>query len=104
MANNLVKRQPSLGDSNYDDGFSSDSSSSEQTMRSSYLRWTEQRHWVDGDGVPPPSPMLVYGVAESVRRWRTVDGKKKPQDIWDKPLPDPDELNRTTPESEFERQ
>jgi len=103
MANNLAKRQPSFGDSNYDGGFS-DASSSEQTMRSSYLRWTEQLHWIDRDGMPPPSPLLVHGVDESVRRWRTIDGIKQPQDIWTKPLPDPEELNRTTPQSEWERQ
>jgi hypothetical protein len=48
--------------------------------------------------------MLVHGVGESVRRWRTVDGVKKPEDITTKPLPDPEELNRTTPQSEWERQ
>jgi hypothetical protein len=103
MTNELAKRQPSFGDDNYDDGFS-DTSSSERTMRSSYLRWTEQLHWIDRDGMPPPSPLLVHGVGESVRRWRTIDGVKQPQDIWAKPLPDPDELNRTTPRSEWERQ
>jgi hypothetical protein len=103
MTNELTKRQPSFGDNDYDDGFS-ESSSSEQTMRSSYLRWTEQLHWIDRDGLPPPSPMLVHGVGESVRRWRTIDGMKQPEDITTRPLPDPDELNRTTPQSEWERQ
>jgi hypothetical protein len=69
-----------------------------------YLRWTEQMHWIDRDGMAPPSPMLVYGVSESVRRWRTIDGVKRPEDITTKPLPNPEELNQTTPESEWERQ
>jgi hypothetical protein len=103
MSDKPANRQPSFGDSDYDDGFS-DSPSSNQTMRSSYLRWTEQLHWIDRDGLPPPSPMLVHGVGESVRRWRTVDGVKQPEDITTKPLPDPEELNRTTPQSEWERQ
>ena len=100
MSKELAKR---FGDDNYDDGFAQ-SSLSEQTMRSSYLRWTEQAHWTDGDGLPPPSPMLVHGISEWVRRWRTIDGVKRPQDITTKPLPDPEELNRATPQSEWERQ
>src|SRR5262245_16658074 len=103
MANYVVKRQPSFGDHDYDDGFADEQPTSSSSRRS-YLRWTEQLHWVDGDGVPPPSPMLVHGVNESVRRWRTVDGIKKPEDKWDRPLPDPELLNQTTPQSEWERQ
>jgi hypothetical protein len=99
MSNELVNR---FGDNNYDDGFSN-SRSSKQVTRN-YLRWTEQTHWTDRDGIPPPSPMLVTGISESVRRWRTVDGVKKPEDITNIPLPDPVELNRTTPQSEWERQ
>jgi hypothetical protein len=99
---NLVKRQPGIGDSDYDDGFADEPS--EQPTRNSFLRWTEQLHWIDRDGIPPPTPMLVHGVGESVRRWRTIDGIKQPEDITTRPLPDPDELNRTTPQSEWERQ
>jgi hypothetical protein len=104
MTNQLVKRQPSFGERNYDDGFS-DAPSPTQTVRSpNFLRWTEQLHWVDRDGMAPPSPLLVHGVGESVRRWRTLGGKKEPEDIVEKPLPDPEELNRTTPQPEWERQ
>jgi hypothetical protein len=103
MTNELAKCQPSFGDSNYDDGFS-DSGSPAKTMRGSFLRWTEQLHWIDRDGITPPSPMLVHGIDERVRRWRTIDGIKQPEDITTKPLPDPEELNRTTPQSEWERQ
>ena len=103
MTQDLAKRSPSFGDNNYDDGFS-DAPSSEQKMRTSYLRWTEQLHWTDRDGMAPPSPMLVHGIGESVRRWQTIDGVKRPEDITTEPLPDPDELNRTTPQSEWERQ
>jgi hypothetical protein len=104
MANDLAKRQPTFGDSNYDDGFSESASSAYPMRSTSFLRWTEQLHWIDRDRMTPPSPLLVYGIDESVRRWRTIDGKKQPQDIWTKPLPDRDELNRTTPQSEWERQ
>jgi hypothetical protein len=103
MTNELAKRQPGFGERDYDDGFS-DAPSTAQQMRSSFLRWTEQLHWIDRDGMTPPSPMLVHGVGESVRRWRTIDGIKQPEDITTKPLPDPEELNRTTPRSEWERQ
>jgi hypothetical protein len=102
MSNELINRQPNFGDNDYDDGFSN-SRSSKRAIRN-YLRWTEQTHWTDRDGIPPPSPMLVTGISESVRRWRTVDGVKKPEDITTNPLPDPEELNRTTPQSERERQ
>jgi hypothetical protein len=101
--NQLVKREPSFGESNYDDGFSN-APSTTQPMRSSFLRWTEQLHWVDRDGMTPPSPMLVHGIDERVRRWRTIDGIKRPQDIVERPLPDPELLNQTTPQSEWERQ
>src|SRR5262245_5274338 len=99
MSNELVKRSPAFGDSDYDDGFSPEPQAP-SGARSSYLRWTEQLHWIDRDGISPPSLMLVHGVEESVRRWRTVNGMKQPEDIFTKPLPDPDELNRTTPQSE----
>jgi hypothetical protein len=101
MSKELINRQPNFGDDNYDDGFSDSPLS--RVIRN-YLRWTEQTHWTDRDGIPPPSPMLVTGISEAVRRWRTVDGIKKPEDITAKPLPDPEELNRTTPQSEWERQ
>jgi hypothetical protein len=103
MPNQLVKRQPSFGECDYDDGFN-DASSSRPTSRGSFLRWTEQVDWVDRDSVAPPSPLLVWGIDEKVRRWRTIDGIKQPEDITEKPLPDPEDLNQTTPESEWERQ
>jgi hypothetical protein len=102
MANELAKRQPNFGDSDYDDGFAESTSST--GARSSFLRWTEQLHWIDRDGIAPPSPMLVHGVDESVRRWREINGVKQPEDITTKPLPDPEELNQTTPKSEWTRQ
>jgi hypothetical protein len=107
MSNDLAKR-PSFGNANYDDGFDSPPSSDRST-RTSFLRWTEQLHWVDRDGIPPPSPLLVLGLAESVRRWRTVKGEtgkefKQPEDIFDKPLPDPRLLNESAPPEERERQ
>jgi hypothetical protein len=80
-----------------DDGFSA-SSSSRRVSRGSYLRWNDKQHWLDRDGIPPPSPLLVISVNEIVRRW--VDNRT--QDIVDKPLPNPDELNAAIPVSEWE--
>jgi hypothetical protein len=104
MSNELTRHQPSFGDDDFDDGFNDDSSS-RRPSRGSYLKWNEQEHWIDRDGLPPPSPMLVHGIGESVRRWRTdAEGKRYVEDKATKPLPDPDELNKNTPESEWERQ
>jgi hypothetical protein len=106
MTKDITKHQPGFGDNDDDDGFQP--STSHRAIRN-YLRWTEQTHWTDRDGIPPPSPLVVTGIGESVRRWRTVtnaDGTKtkRPEDIWTKPLRDPEELNRTTPKEEWERQ
>jgi hypothetical protein len=50
MSNEVAKRQPNFGDDDYDDGFNA--STSQRTIRN-FLRWTEQLHWVDRDGITP---------------------------------------------------
>jgi len=80
-----------------DDGFSV-SSRSHRVGRGSFLKWNDKQGWIDRDGVAPPSPLLVVGVNEILRRWK--DGVA--EDIVEKPLPDPDELNAAIPVREWE--
>jgi hypothetical protein len=58
--------------------------------------------WLDGDGLTPPTEMLVVGITHALQCW----GKE--QDLLDviverpnEPLPDVVELNAKTPESEW---
>jgi hypothetical protein len=81
----------------HDDGFSS-SSRSGRVGRGSFLKWNDTQHWIDRDGLAAPSPLLVVGVNEIVRRWK--DGTS--EDIVDKPLPDPEQLNAAIPVNEWE--
>ena len=81
-----------------DDGFSN-SSRSGRVGRGSYLRWNDTQGWRDRDGLPAPSPLLVVGVNEIVRRWK--DGMA--EDIIDKPLPNPEQLNAAIPVNEWEK-
>ena len=80
-----------------DDGFSV-SSRSQRVGRGSYLKWNDKQGWVDRDGVAAPSPLLVVGVNEILRRWKD----KLAEYIVEKPLPDPDELNAAIPVQEWE--
>jgi hypothetical protein len=80
-----------------DDGFSG-SSRSGRVGKGSYLKWNDMQHWIDRDGLTPPSPLLVVAVNEIVRRWK--DGTA--EDIVDKPLPDPEQLNAAIPVTEWE--
>jgi hypothetical protein len=80
-----------------DDGFSV-SSRSHRVGRGSYLKWNDKQGWTDRDGVAAPSPLLVVGVNEILRRWKD----NVPEDIVEKPLPDPDELNAAIPIQEWE--
>jgi hypothetical protein len=80
-----------------DDGFSV-SSRSHRIGRGSYVKWNDKQGWIDRDGVAAPSPLLVVGVNEILRRWK--DGVA--EDIVAKPLPDPDELNAAIPIQEWE--
>jgi hypothetical protein len=67
-----------------------------------FARWNDKVKWVDRDGVAMPSPVLVLGCDELVRRW--VD--KVPEDIYatsDRPLPDPEELNAMIPMDQWDK-
>jgi hypothetical protein len=92
--NALTKHEPGSRD---DDGFSG-SSNSYRVSRGSYLKWNDNQHWRDRDGMVPPSPLLVVAVNEILQRW--ADNKSTV--ITDKPLPDPEELNAAIPIKEWE--
>ena len=80
-----------------DDGFSG-SSRSQRVGRGSYLKWNDKQGWIDRDGIAAPSPLLVVGVNEILRRWKD----NVAEDLIEKPLPDPDELNAAIPVKEWE--
>ena len=80
-----------------DDGFNN-SRNSGRVGKGSYLKWNDTQHWLDRDGLVPPSPMLVVGVNEILQRWHD----KKPTVITEKPLPDPEDLNSAIPVKEWE--
>jgi hypothetical protein len=94
MANEVTSYEPDAED----DGFSA-SSRSRRVGRGSYLRWNDKQNWVDRDGIAVPSPLLVVAVNQILRRWKA----NVAEDIVDKPLPDPDELNAAIPIAEWER-
>jgi hypothetical protein len=93
MTNNLTPYEPAG-----DDGFTG-SLNTGRMNRGSYLKWTDADHWVDRDGLSPPSPLLVIAISEVLQRWK--DGKAEV--INDKPLPDPEQLNASIPVAEWER-
>jgi hypothetical protein len=95
MSNDLIQHEPEPVD---DDGFSS-SLNSGRVGRGSFLRWNDSQHWLDRDGLTPPSPLLVVAVNEILQRWRG----NKSDNIVDKPLPDSEMLNSTIPVSEWEK-
>jgi hypothetical protein len=95
MSNDLTPREPGGID---DDGFHG-SPNSGRLLKGSYLKWTDANHWIDRDGLAPPSPLLVIAIDEALQRWKD----NKADVIRDKPLPDPEELNSTIPTSEWER-
>jgi hypothetical protein len=91
MANDLTTSEP-------DDGFEASHSRRASGRSGNYLRWNDKQHWLDRDGITPPSPLLVIAVGELLRRWK--DNQR--EDIVDKPLPNPDALNASIPVSEWE--
>jgi hypothetical protein len=95
MANNLTPYEPGPED---DDGFHG-SPNSGRLNKGSYLKWTDADHWVDRDGLAPPSPLLVVAIDEALQKWKD----NKADVIRDKPLPNPEELNSTIPKNEWER-
>lgn len=78
-----------------DDGF--DRTPTKRTG-GAYLNWTDARGWTDRDGQPPPPLLLAWKSDEFVRRWKD----NRPEDIVDKPLPDPQTLNSAIAESEWD--
>src|SRR5262249_35608735 len=85
MTNNVTAYEPEPEDV---DGFHV-SLNSGRVLKGSRRKWTDAAHWVDGDGLTPPSPLLVVAVNEVLRRWKD----KKAQVISDKPLPNREQLN-----------
>jgi hypothetical protein len=81
-----------------DDGFSG-SLNSGRLLKGTFLKWTDAAHWLDRDGLTPPSPMLVIAINEVLQKWKNG----KAEVIGDKPLPDPEQLNSAIPKSEWER-
>ncbi|PSO25113.1 hypothetical protein [Bradyrhizobium sp. MOS002] len=96
MTNELII--PHDGPPQAGDGFSG-SSRSHRVGRGSYLKWNDKQGWIDRDGVAAPSPMLVFDVDEILRRWKN----NVAEDIVDKPLPDPDDLNGAIPVEDWEK-
>jgi hypothetical protein len=80
-----------------DDGFGGSLNS--VRVGGSFLNWTDNAHWTDRDGLPPPTPLLGIAVDDLLRMWK--DGR--PQDITAKPLPDLETLNATIPDAECDR-
>jgi hypothetical protein len=81
-----------------DDGFHG-SLNSGRLLKGTFLKWNDTAHWLDRDGLTPPSPLLVIGINEILQKWK--DGKA--EIINEKPLPDPAQLNSTIPIAEWER-
>src|SRR5262249_5397468 len=72
--------------------------SSDRVTRGTPARWAETTSWVDRDGLPIPSPVMIVGYVTILRRWKD----NKPDDITEHPLPDPEELNATIPQAEWD--
>ena len=94
MSNDLI-HEPGPED---DDGFSG-SLNSGRVGKGSSLKWNDSLHWLDCDGLTPPSPLLVVAVNEILRRWKD----NRAEDIVEKPLPDPELLNASIPASDWEK-
>jgi hypothetical protein len=60
-------------------------------------KWDAEKKWHDRDGLPLPSPMLVFGITQAVQRFHE-DGVET---HFIKPLPNVDELNAAVPKSEW---
>jgi hypothetical protein len=68
-------------------------------LGNNYLKWNAAEHWIDRDGLTPPSPLLIFAIDEALRMWKA----NKATIIREKPLPNLDELNASVPKSEWER-
>jgi hypothetical protein len=93
MSNELTPHEPGGID---DDGFHG--ALNVDRLGSNYLKWSAAGHWVDRDGLTPPSPLLVFAIDEALRMWKA----NQPTIIHDKPLPDLGQLNASIPQKEWE--
>jgi hypothetical protein len=94
MTNDLTPHEPGGID---DDGFHG--SLNPNRLGNNYLKWTAATHWIDRDGLTPPSPLLIFAIDEALRMWKA----NKATIIRDKPLPDLEQLNAAIPKSEWEK-
>jgi hypothetical protein len=80
-----------------DDGFTQGS----RPSRGGYLRWSADANprWRDQDGCKPPERLVAMFINERLCRWQ----EGQPSYITEKPLPDPDELNRAIPKDTWEK-
>ena len=65
------------------------------------LKWTANSGWLDSDGAPVPSPLLVVGYLVALERWRVEEGKNLVEHKFEHPLPDPETLNAEIPITEW---
>ena len=65
MSNEVTPHEPEPLD---DDGFGG-SLAGGRLIKGSLLKWTDSLHWVDRDGVVPPSPLLVVAINEVLQKW-----------------------------------
>jgi hypothetical protein len=91
MTNDLVVHED-------EDGFQGGLNSSGRLLKGLFLKWSESTHWIDRDGLTPPSPLLVVAIKPVLQRFK--DNKVEIIDTF--PLPDPKELNAAIPTSEWQ--
>jgi hypothetical protein len=90
MTSDLTTHEPgAVGD----DGFNSSNSN---RATAAYLKWTDTLGWHDRDGCKPPSPLLVWKMAEFAGSWQD-------RQLLKEPLSKLEQLNAAVPESELER-
>jgi hypothetical protein len=79
-----------------DDGFTQGSRS-----RGGFLKWGADNNprWRDQDGCAPPKQLVAIFINERLCRWQ----EGQPDYITEKPLPDPDELNKQIPKDTWEK-
>jgi hypothetical protein len=66
MSNNLTAYEPGPED---DDGFMVRLTPA-ACSRAAIWKWTDAAHWVDRDGLTPPSPLLVVAINEVLQKWK----------------------------------
>jgi hypothetical protein len=96
MTNNVVTEY--VDSNTEDDGFTG-SVGSGRVLKGTLLKWTDNGHWQDRDGITPPQPLLIIAINEILQKWKD----NKSEVITDKPLPDPEELNSSIPVNEWDK-